>query len=108
MKKLTIKQRIEEYNNLYPSYNITGIKKLTTDQIESYIIYGSRSLDECYQSYSDAKRASYEEILQTYNPNAILAVQGSTFSYSVLLVANNGDKLLITKGNNYLVEEVQA
>lgn len=108
MKKLTKRERIAEYNNLFYKYNITGIKKLTTDQIESYIKYGARSLDECYQTYSDAKRRSYEEILETYQPKSILAVQGSSFSYSVLLVAGNGDKLMITKSNNYLIEEVEA
>jgi hypothetical protein len=103
---MTKQEQIKQYNNLYPNFNITAIKRLTTDQIESYIKYGKRSLNDLYKTYSDAKRNSYNDILATYKPNAILAVQGSGFTYSVLLVAWNGDKLLITKCNNYLVKEV--
>lgn len=103
---MTKQQRINEYNNLHYKYNITGIMKMTTEQIESRIKYGAKSLDELYKTYSNDKRNSYADILTTYSPNAILGLAGSCHSYSVLLVAGNGDKLLITKANNYLIDEV--
>lgn len=107
MATMTKQEQVKEYNNLHYKYNITGIKKMTTAEIESRIIYGKKSLDELYNTYSNAKRQSYADILATYQPQSILGLAGSCFSYSVLLVAGNGDKLLITKSNNYLVEEVK-
>jgi hypothetical protein len=61
-------------------------------------------LDDLYQKPSEAKKASYNTILRTYNPKQIISVQGACFSYSVLLEAENGDVLHITKDNNYLVK----
>lgn len=103
---MTKRERITQYNSLYPDYHITAIKRMTDEEINQRIIWGAKSLDDCYKTYSNDKRRSYDQILETYRPNSILAVTGSSFSYSVLLVAWNGDKLLITKDNNYLVEVV--
>lgn len=75
MEQLTKRERIAEYNNLHYKYNITGIIKMTTGDIESRIKYGARSLDDLYQTYSNAKRESYNDIIATYQPNAILALQ---------------------------------
>jgi len=104
MKK---RDKIAEYNKLHDNYYITDIKKMTEAEIEGRIKYGARSLDDCYKSYSNQKRSSYQAILNTYEPR-ILAVTGSSFSYSVLLMASNNDMLLITKSNNYLIERVQS
>lgn len=98
-------EKVKAYNELYPKYNITGIKKMTEAEIENRIKWGARSLDEAYKSYSDAKEASYKEILRTYRPN-ILAVAGNSQTYTVLLMAENGDMLHITRDNNYLVERI--
>lgn len=104
--KLTKQQRVNEYNNLHYKYHITGVKKMTSRELESRIVYGARSLDDLYKSCSQAKRDSYAAILATYQPQAILALAGNSSTYTVLLVAGNGDKLLITRDNNYLIEEV--
>lgn len=100
---MTRAQRVAEYNSEH-DYQITGIKSMTVEQIESYKKYGSKSLDEHYQKPSDAKRDSYQWILSKYKPQEILAVQGNSMTYSVLLIAENGDTLHITRDNNYLVE----
>lgn len=102
---MTKQERIKEYNNLF-DYHITNTKKMTESEIESRIKYGVRSLDELYKTYSNAKRESWEWIQRTYKPKAILSVSGNCMAYSVLLVAWNGDKLHITRDNNYLVEVV--
>lgn len=103
---MTKQQRIAEYNKANPSYAITNIKKLSRDYIVNARLRDSKSLDECYQTYSDDKKSSYAKILRDYEPLEIISVVGSSFSYSVLLVAGNGDTLHITKNNNYLVEVV--
>ena len=107
VSKLTKSDKIKQYNHLFEGFNITNIKTMTTQQIEGSIRYGAKSLDDLYKSCSDTKRDSYNEILETYKPKAILSVQGNNNFYSVLLVAWNGDKLFITRDNNYLVEEVK-
>lgn len=101
--RLTKRERIAEYNAKYPSYNITNIKKMDREAIEWATYYGNASLYECYAQPSDTKVSTYNEILATYKPE-ILSVIGSAFTYSVLLRAENGDILHITKGNNYLVD----
>ena len=98
-------EQIKAYNEANPGYNITGIKKLSREHLNYSKINGAKNLDELYQSYSDAKRQSFREILNTYNPE-IISLQGSSMSYSVYLVAENGDTLWITRDNNYLVEVV--
>lgn len=105
--RITKRDIINEYNTVNPGYDITGTMKMSTDHIEARIKYGARDLDDLYQSYSNAKRDSYADILATYKPRRILALAGSCFSYTVLLIAGNGDTLLITKSNNYLVEVVE-
>lgn len=94
---------INEYNKRNPGYYITGIKKLAPEQIESCRKRGARSLEDLYESPSDAKISSYNKILRDYTPREIIAVQGSCHTYSVLLEAGNGDILHITQQNNYLV-----
>lgn len=104
--KMTKTERIEAYNELYPRFNITGIKKMTEDEIESRIQWGGRSLRDVYKRPSDAKLEAYDDLIEQYRPKSILAVHGNSQSFSVLLVAWNGDTLHITKDNNYLVERV--
>lgn len=100
---MTKQDKIKAYNSKNDGYNITNIKKMTQEQIENYRVYGDKSLYELYADPSQLKIDSYNEILATYKPE-IIGVQGSCFSYSVLLKADNGDILHITKDNNYLVE----
>lgn len=103
---MTKAQRIKEYNDNNKGYNITGIKKINNEHLQWLNVNGAKSLDELYQSYSDAKRSSYNNILNTYKPKKIIGLQGSSMTYSVTLVAENGDTLWITRNNNYLVERV--
>jgi hypothetical protein len=102
---MTKQQRIEQYNKLNAGYNITGIKKLSKEHLNYARLNYAKSLDELYKSYSFAKEASFKSILNTYKPE-IIGLQGSSMTYSVYLVADNGDTLWITRDNNYLVEEV--
>lgn len=97
-------QQVKEYNDNNPGYYITGIKSLSSEQINAYRKYGAGSLDELYKSPSDAKKSSYNKILRDYSPREIIAVQGSCHTYSVILEAGNGDILHITQQNNYLVK----
>jgi len=96
-------QRIEQYNKENKNYNITGIKKLRKQHLDYARVNFAKSLDELYSSYSHAKKASFEEILNTYKPE-IIGLQGSSMAYSVYLMASNGDTLWITRDNNYLVD----
>lgn len=100
---MTKQERIKEYNQVNTGYNITGIKKLPKEHLNWSRINRAKSLDELYKSYSNIKRKSYEDILNTYKPD-IISLQGSCMAYSVYLVADNGDTLWITRDNNYLVE----
>lgn len=99
--------KIKQYNQGASGYNITGIKKMTSAQVEGYRRYGEKDLHDLYKNPSVYKINSWNKILTDYSPIEIIGVQGSCHSYSVLLVAENGDTLHITKDNNYLVE-VQA
>lgn len=103
MATLTKAQRVQRYRELYPEYHITAVKSMTQDQVDSYMRYGSSSLEDHYKNPSDIKRSTYQQILNTYNPRS-LAVQGSAHSYSVLLVTSGGTTMHITQANNYLVE----
>jgi hypothetical protein len=96
--------RIQEYNEKNKSYNITGIKKYTPEQLDYIKLNSAQSLDELYKNYSDIKRSSYNDIINTYKPREIISLRGSCFSYSVILIASNNDILHITKANNYLIE----
>jgi hypothetical protein len=96
--------RITEYNRANALYNITDIKRMSTDDIANYKKWGKSSLYELYDRPSDAKVTSYRDILATYDPREIITVQGSCHSYSVILQAGNGDYLHITKCNNYLID----
>lgn len=96
-------EKIENYNLEYPSYKITGIKKMNKKSINYSKVHGNKTLSELYNSYSDIKRSSYQAILATYKPQ-ILDVSGNNMMYSVLLKADNGDILHITRANNYLIE----
>jgi len=103
--RTTQAERVKEYNIVNKGYNITGIKKLSKEDLDCSRLNGYKSLDECYKNYSWAKESSYNKILETYKPE-IISVQGGSMTYSVYLVADNGDTLWITRDNNYLVEEV--
>jgi hypothetical protein len=105
MKK---RDRIARYNELNSGYNITNIKKMSNQDIEAYAHGSAKSLDELYTSYSYAKRSSYRDILETYKPKEIHAVIGSNHAYSVLLTAENGDVLHITRSNNYLIDVTEV
>lgn len=99
MKK---QERIAQYNE-QTGYNITNTKKMTREQLQYQKINSYKSLQELYKNPSDYKITSYRDILQKYQPIEIIGVQGSHFNYSVLLQADNGDYLHITKSNNYLI-----
>ena len=60
-------------------------------------------LYELYQKPSEYKREAWNDILKNYAPREIISVQGSAMTFSVWLVANNGDIIHITRDNNYLV-----
>lgn len=100
---MTRAQQIKEYNDKY-NYDITGIKKFYGKPSDLKTAWSSRSLYELYVKPSDAKVASWNDILATYKPQEILSVQGSAHTYGVHLIAENGDLLHITKSNNYLLE----
>lgn len=100
------RERIDEYNKNNAGYYITGIKKMDRESLEARRKWGAGSLNELYARPSDAKISSYNDILNTYKPSDIIAVAGSCSSYSVLLRADNGDVLHITRGNNYLIDLV--
>lgn len=103
---MTKTEWIKAYNDLYPGFNITGIKKMTEDEIESRIQRGGRSLRDVYERPSDTKLEAYDNLIEQYRPKSVLAVTGSIQTFTVLLVAWNGDTLYSTKDNNYLVERV--
>lgn len=100
---MTKAQRIAEYNLANKGYDITNIKKLPKSYIDYARVNGHKSLFECYTKPSDTKIETYRDILELYKPEIIEVNGGSNF-YSVLLKAENGDILHITKANNYLVE----
>jgi len=104
--KTTQAEKVKQYNKLYPDYNITGIKKVNKDHLNSLDINGAKSLDDLYNSYSNAKYISYKEIIDTYKPEKIIGLEGNSMAYSITLIAENGDILWITRCNNYLVEKV--
>jgi hypothetical protein len=99
-------ERIKEYNSKNALYNITGIKKVSKGHLDYLKNNSAKTLGELYQSCSNAKWSSYNEILATYQPKEVIGLVDSSMSYSITLVASNGDTLWITKANNYLVEVV--
>lgn len=101
---MTKAEQIKEYNQINTDYNITGIKKLPKEHLQWLKINGAKSLDELYKSYSNIKHSTYQVILDTYKPLEIIGLQGSSMTYSVILIASNGDTLWITRNNNYLVD----
>ena len=100
-------KQLQAARETYPSYHITGVKTMTQEQIDAHEKYSSHSLDELYQKPSAAKRSSYNDILRTYEPRTIHAVQGAAHSYSVLLTTSDGVTMHITKANNYMVTVTQ-
>lgn len=102
--KTTQAQRVQAARELYPSYNITGIKVMTKAEIQSRSHYGAVSLEDLYARPSEAKQSSYRALMRQYLPQEVLAVSGNSMTYSVLLIAENGLLMLITRDNNYLVE----
>ena len=101
---MTKAEKIKAYRELYPSYNITGVKTMTQAEIQSREHYGYYSLEDLYANPSEAKKSSYASLMRQYNPQRVLAVAGNSMTYSVLLVAENGVTMHITRDNNYLVE----
>lgn len=101
--KATKAQRLAAARELYPSYDITGVKKMSTAELAGRFKYGYGTLEELYASPSDAKRASYKDILKTYQP-AAMTLSGNNMAYSVLLRTHDGVIMHITRDNNYLVE----
>lgn len=100
---MKISDTIKNYNKINNNYNITGVKKISKEDLQYLDINGSKTLDELYKNYSNAKKNSYNDILNTYKPIKIIGLQGSSMAYSITLIAKNGDTLWITKDNNYLV-----
>ena len=96
--------KIKQYNELNGGYDITGISKMTQEQIDGYAKWGENDLYDLYAKPSDAKIEAWEWIHRTYKPSRIVSVRGNCMTYSVLLEADNGDVLHITRDNNYLVE----
>ena len=101
---MTRAQQIAEYNKKYPSYNITKIKKFYGQPHDLKAVWGETSLYELYKKPSQAKVQAWQQIHHDYNPKEILSVQGNSMTYSVFLIAGNGDVLHITRDNNYLIE----
>lgn len=101
---MTKSEKVMAYNELYPDYHITGIKKMTQEQINSWKAWSEHSLDDLYKRPSQAKVNSNRELLDRYEPREVLGYTGNSMTYSVMLVAKNGSILHITKGNNWLVE----
>lgn len=99
---MTKAKQLKAARELYPSYNITGIKTMTQAELANRFKYGAATLDELYQNPSDAKVASYNDILRTYQP-AAMTLSGNSMTYSVLLRTHDGLTLHITRDNNYLV-----
>ena len=104
--KTTIAEQVKEYNKKNENYHITGIKKVNKKHLQYLAVNGAKTLGELYQNCSNEKWNSYNAILQTYKPEKIIGLVGSSHSYSITLVADNGDTLWITRCNNYLVKEV--
>lgn len=97
-------ERLQAYRELNPSYHITGIKKMTQEQVNAYRQYSEPSLQDLYQRPSDIKVRTNRELLEMYQPREVLGYTGNSMSYSVMLIADNGDLLHITRDNNWLVE----
>lgn len=95
--------QIKQYNE-QTGYNITNTKTMALSDIALYSYRNPNySLDQLYKNPSNAKVTSYKAILDKYKPSEIVSVQGNCSSYSVMLKAENGDYLHITKSNNYLI-----
>lgn len=103
---MTKQEKLKQYNAENPGYHITGIKKINESSIEQLRNSAPKTLNELYESCSDAKHASYQSILEQYNPQEVIGLQGNSMTYSITLVAENGSILWITRQNNYLVEVV--
>lgn len=101
---MTKADKIKAYNELHTGFHITGIKKMTEAEIEARIRWGETSLWDIYKRPSDAKLEAYADLVKQYKPKSVLAVAGNSQTFTVLLMASNGDMLHITKSNNYLVE----
>ena len=96
-------QKLATARELHPGYNITGVKKMTQAELVNRFKYGKATLEELYTRPSDAKRATYRDILKTYQP-AAMTLSGNSMTYSVILRTHSGVTMHITRDNNYLVE----
>jgi hypothetical protein len=97
-------ERIKAYNESNEGYNITGIKQVSAEHLQWLRLNSAKTLGELYQTCSDTKWNSYNSIMSTYDPKEVIGLVGNSMSYSITLVASNGDILWITKANNYLLE----
>lgn len=103
---MTKAQRLEHFRALYPQLHITGVKTMTSEQVKNFSWYGYTTIEEVYKRPSEAKRYIWDKLMRLYNPIEVYGVNGSSQTFSVLLRAENGVVMHITKGNNYLVEIV--
>ena len=102
---MTTAQKIAEYNQANPGYAITNIKSTTKAGLDYMRSWQGRCTDlyDLYQKPSSYKREAWNDNLIDYQPREIISVQGNAMTFSVWLVANNGDVMHITRDNNYLV-----
>lgn len=102
---MTKAQKIKQYKDKYPSYDITGVKSISNDMLED--IKGNKwavqDLYDLYDKPSRAKQQAWDWILDTYKP-VVYSVQGNSNSFSVWLNTPDGEIMHITKDNKYIVE----
>lgn len=97
-------QRLEHFRALYPKMSITGVKSMTEEQIKNFSWYGYTTLEEVYKRPSKLKEQAWGWVMDTYRPLEVYGVNGNSQTFSVLLQADNGVIMHITKDNKYLVE----
>lgn len=103
---MTKAQRLVHYRELHPKMYITDVKSMSEEQIKNFSWYGHTTLEEVYQRPSKLKEQVWDELMARYSPIEVYGVNGNSQTFSVLLRAENGVVMHITKGNNYLVEVV--
>lgn len=99
------RQLVAAYNanhKLPAWYNVTGVLKLTEEQVNARKKYGKKSLFELYNRPSEVKIEADKNLKLAYNPTEVYYT-GSKSTFSVFLKNQYGDYMLITKSNNYLV-----
>lgn len=102
MKKRQLVATYNANHKLPSGYNITGVVKLTEEQINARKEYGKKSLFEVYKKPSQSKIEADEALTRAYSPIEAY-YQGNNSAFTVFLKNQYGDYMLITKDNNYLV-----